>query len=179
MHSIDGDGDNGYDKNGNKINDNGGETTDTMYNDDGSVFSTTKVSESGSLYAERGYGYKWNKLASGACSEDNTIANFFTGGAVAKGIGGVFSTPVIANKFIGIGSKLFGNSVVRQGSLNVTGRFVKAGWSTYQNSKGAWGYGIRIGVGNSVNANIALRHFYVRATWTANEIANPIIKTLR
>ncbi len=51
--------------------------------------------------------------------------------------------------------------------------------STFQNSEGAWGYGIRIGIGVSENPNIALRHLYIRSTWTANEIANPIIKTLR
>lgn len=94
MDSLD---DNGYDKNGNKINDNGGDTTDTMYNDDGSVFSTTAVenitADGGFHNSLRGYGYKVNfKMATGAVTEDNTIANLFTGGAAAKGVCSLLSS---------------------------------------------------------------------------------------
>ena len=97
MHSGDGADDNGYDKNGNKINDNGGDKTDTMYNDDGSVFSTTAVenitADGGFHDSLRGYGYKLNfKMATGAITEDNTIANLFTGGAAAKGVGSLLSS---------------------------------------------------------------------------------------
>jgi RHS repeat-associated protein len=162
--------------NGKKINDNGGDTTDYNYDDNGNEIGSTAVKFIGTVSSGnelRGYGYRAIPMATGAISEDNFIANLFTGGAVVKGMTN------IASPLFGIGSKLFGNSVVNKGILNVNGRFFKMGWSTFQNSKGAWGYGIRIGVGVSENPNIALKHLYLRWTWTANEIANPIIKTLK
>ena len=87
MHQMDSEDDNGYDKNGKQINNNGGDKTDTMYNDDGSVFSTTKVSEGGGRFADRGYGFKTNQLASGACADDslNFTSNVFAVGEIYKG----------------------------------------------------------------------------------------------
>jgi hypothetical protein len=87
MHQMDGSNDNGYDKNGKKINDKGGDKTDYIYNDDGSIFSSTTVEniivDGGFHESLRGYGFKLNfKMASGAITEDNSIFEFYVGGKI-------------------------------------------------------------------------------------------------
>lgn len=79
--------DNGYDENGKQINNNGGDKTDYIYNKDGGVVSSTSVKFKGAIPSSsplRGYGFKGFAMASGGINEDNTIANFFTGGIIAK-----------------------------------------------------------------------------------------------
>lgn len=91
--------DNGYDKDGKQINNNGGDTTDYRYDDNGNIIDSTPVQfravsqgEFRELGGFRGYGVKGFPMATGAISEDNTIANLFTGGAVAKGVGSILSS---------------------------------------------------------------------------------------
>ena len=90
MHSDD----NGYDENGKEINKNGGDFTDYKYDSNGNVIESTAVIfkdlSQGEFQARGGfrtYGINGHRMPTGAISEDNTIANYFIGGAAAKGIG--------------------------------------------------------------------------------------------
>lgn len=87
--------DNGYDKNGNKINSNGGDTTDYRYDDNGNIIESTSVKFIGSIsqgkFRElggfRGYGFRGLPMATGAITDDslNFTANLFAVGEIYAG----------------------------------------------------------------------------------------------
>ncbi|KAF5274468.1 hypothetical protein FQR65_LT17005 [Abscondita terminalis] len=87
--------DNGYDKNGKKINDNGGNTTDYMYDDNGNVMSSTSVkvtySQGGEVNSSfEGYGFRHYTQGTGGSLYDPSFdiaASEIGGGLVIKGLG--------------------------------------------------------------------------------------------
>lgn len=73
--------DNGYDKNGKKINNNGGDTTDYRYDDNGNVISSTNVKistfEGGEVSSNmEGYGYRMRTIGSGGALYDPSMDMF-------------------------------------------------------------------------------------------------------
>ncbi|KFF27909.1 RHS repeat protein [Chryseobacterium vrystaatense] len=73
--------DNGYDKNGKKINNNGGDTTDYRYDDNGNVISSTNVKistfEAGEVSSNmEGYGYRMRTIGSGGALYDPSMDMF-------------------------------------------------------------------------------------------------------
>ncbi|AZI21442.1 RHS repeat-associated core domain-containing protein [Chryseobacterium taklimakanense] len=107
MHSGDMEPDNGYDKNGNKINDNGGDTTDYVY-ENGKIVSSTSVktsySQGGELsYSLEGYGFRhYNQGTGGALTDPSfgLMTDYVLGKAVFKGLGivGEFGGKYISTK---------------------------------------------------------------------------------
>ena len=86
MHQMDSPDDNGYDKNGKKINDNGGDTTDYRYDDNGNIIDSTPVAHSfleKNFEVMRGYGFSKDfRMATGAITEDNSLFGMYAGGKV-------------------------------------------------------------------------------------------------
>lgn len=81
MHMDDMQPDNGYDKNGKKINNNGGDTTDYRYDDNGNVISSTNVKistfEGGEVSSNmEGYGYRMRTIGSGGALYDPSMDMF-------------------------------------------------------------------------------------------------------
>lgn len=81
MHMDDMQPDNGYDKNGKKINNNGGDTTDYRYEDNGNVISSTNVKistfEGGEVSSNmEGYGYRMRTIGSGGALYDPSMDMF-------------------------------------------------------------------------------------------------------
>ncbi|WP_390455546.1 hypothetical protein [Chryseobacterium sp. Alg-005] len=73
--------DNGYDKNGKKINNNGGDTTDYIYDSNGKVISSTSVkftfSQGGELnYTFEGYGFRHLTIGTGGTLYDPSMDMF-------------------------------------------------------------------------------------------------------
>ncbi|ASW74898.1 RHS repeat-associated core domain-containing protein [Chryseobacterium piperi] len=80
-HSEDMQPDNGYDKNGKKINDNGGDTTDYLYDDQGKVIGSTSVKISNFQGGEvssnmEGYGYRMRTSGTGGALYDPSFDMF-------------------------------------------------------------------------------------------------------
>ena len=78
MHSGDMEPDNGYDKNGKKINDNGGNTTDYRYDDNGNIVSSTSVkitfSQGGEVSSSfEGYGFRHYSQGTGGAMMDPSL----------------------------------------------------------------------------------------------------------
>lgn len=83
--------DNGYDKNGNKINNNGGDKTDYKYDDNGNVISSTSVkitrSQGGELSSSfEGYGFRHYNQGTGGAMYDASwdVASMFIGAGEVK-----------------------------------------------------------------------------------------------
>ncbi|WP_410493579.1 RHS repeat-associated core domain-containing protein [Chryseobacterium sp. JV274] len=81
MHMDDMQPDNGYDKNGKKINNNGGDTTDYRYDDNGNVISSTSVkithSQGGELSSSfEGYGFRHYNQGTGGALYDPSMDMF-------------------------------------------------------------------------------------------------------
>lgn len=82
MYKID--PNNGYDRNGKKINDHGGDTTDYMYNDDGEIISSisVKVLKTGTIGQDvDAYGLRiYNVKSGGLIDPSFDIFTSFAGG---------------------------------------------------------------------------------------------------
>ena len=77
--------DNGYDKDGHKVNDKGGDTTDYMYDEKGNIISSTSVEFKGAIPSSgevRGYGFKGFAMATGGIEVDNSLFEIYAGGKV-------------------------------------------------------------------------------------------------
>jgi hypothetical protein len=140
MHQRDGSDDNGYDINGKQINNNGGDTTDYRYDDNGNIIDSTPVQfravsqgEFRELGGFRGYGVKGFAMNTGAISEDNTIANLFTGGAVVKGVGSILSSKS-ASLVLKYSNTLNKGNWWRLGMGKHNGQvFMRAAWGAHKN----------------------------------------------
>ncbi|MCB9309912.1 MAG: hypothetical protein H6567_07645 [Lewinellaceae bacterium] len=95
--------------------------------------------------------------------------------------GSSFAQKLFLSERFGITSIRFGNSAAyAKGTLNEGGRWFKAGWSTFQNAAGEWGYKFRIGLGSSAtNPNIAKYHMYLPNSFVSNSFANLSIQVKR
>jgi hypothetical protein len=145
--------DNGYDKNGKKINNNGGDTTDYLYDEKGKIIGSTSVKistfQGGEVSSNmEGYGYRMRTIGSGGTLYDPSfdIMKNYVGGAVAGkalGVGlGYLSTSnkvgqlAFNSKYIGGSSKLFGRGYL--GSFNGAKNGIfnrgtyRIGWSYYK-----------------------------------------------
>lgn len=88
--------DNGYDKNGKKINNNGGDTTDYMYDDNGNVISSTSVSvkhtKGGEVnFSFEGYGFRFYNQGTGGALYDPSFDIFtnYVGGRTSLKVVGI------------------------------------------------------------------------------------------
>jgi len=103
--------------------------------------------------------------------EDNTFM-FLPFGKLSS-----YGESLFGSKLFGVGSSLFGHSVIKQGVLNVAARPLKIGWSSTGNYGG--GMYMRIGIGtNKVVPKFADKHFKILGTFVPNAKSNPIIKNL-
>ena len=80
---------------------------------------------------------------------------------------------------VGVGSRTLGNSFARgtEGSLNVSRRIVKVGWSNTARRGG--GMQLRVGVGRIPNTRHARVPVRIPGTFVPNARANPIMLTMR
>jgi len=87
-----------------------------------------------------------------------------------------FGRTLFLSENFGVTSTRFGSSFANaQGTLNQSGSFIKAGWSSSSIQGG--GMRFRIGIGRSTsNPNIARFHGYVPRTFVPNSFANPSIQ---
>ncbi|MBT0774216.1 fibronectin type III domain-containing protein [Kineosporia sp. J2-2] len=91
-----------------------------------------------------------------------------------------WSERAFTNRWIGVDSPALGHKFARgaPGFLNRPGSRLKLGWSAGPNKGGGWE--IRIGVGvNPEKPNQALYHGHIPAIHVPNNVANPILSTIR
>ncbi len=111
--------DNGYDKNGNKINSNGGDRTDYKYDDNGKVISSTNVSistyQGGEVNSNiEGYGYRIRTIGTGGALYDPSFdiaVSQIGGGVVFKGGAYLYK----GAKYLSKGKFMFEKVVFRSG----------------------------------------------------------------
>lgn len=87
---------------------------------------------------------------------------------------------LFTNRFVGVDSRLLGNSYARgsSGLLNRTGSRLKLGWTSSGQFGGGWH--LRMGAGrNPAKPNQALRHRDFASTHLPNDMANDLLDVLR
>ncbi|MDR6548698.1 hypothetical protein J2810_004788 [Chryseobacterium rhizosphaerae] len=109
--------DNGYDKNGKKINNNGGDKTDYRYDDNGNVISSTSVkitrSQGGELSSSfEGYGFRHYNQGTGGAMYDASwdVASMFIGAGEVKAGYGLLKMGVTNLSKAKLGLPVLGNA---------------------------------------------------------------------